>query len=98
MADESPEERKWLVEPPAAGQVTVLVAAGDGVELNEEQRAALEALLMSLQESGDEVSGFAGDCNISTCKPREITMPCAMLIGSCTEFSACQISKVGRFY
>jgi hypothetical protein len=98
MPDESIDQSKWLVDPPGPGQIAVHVALGEGVELTDEQRAALDALLTSLQQSDEEVAGYAGNCNISTCKPREITMPCAMLIGSCSEFSACQIEQKARFF
>jgi hypothetical protein len=98
MAEESIDQTKWLVDPPGPGQVSVQVALGEGVELSDEQRGLLDALLASLQQVDEEVAGFTNPCTIVACKPMEITMPCAMLVGSCTQFSACQIEQKARFF
>jgi hypothetical protein len=50
--------RQWLVEPVGPNQVRVHVDVGEGVEISEEGRAALDRLLDELQAS--EVEGFAG--------------------------------------
>ena len=41
MADDSDDVREWVVEPPAPGEVTLFMATGDGVELTDEQQAAI---------------------------------------------------------
>ena len=63
MSDEQHEERRWIVEPPGAGEVSLYMAAGDGVTLTTEQEAALSALLRSLELADDEVTGHAGVCD-----------------------------------
>jgi hypothetical protein len=50
-------DRSWLVEPIGANEVRILVDVGEGVELSDDARAAIDTLLDEL--SGDEVSGFA---------------------------------------
>jgi hypothetical protein len=97
MADDSEEIRGWLVEPPGPGQVVVHIAAGEGVVLDDAQRTALEALLSSLQQA-DEVAGFESPCIVVGCKPKVINEPCAWHQGTCTEYSACIIQQLGRFY
>jgi hypothetical protein len=62
MADEAgiPESARWLLDPPAAGEVKVHLAIGDGYEITDEVNAAIEALLQALQT--EEVEGFR-NCN-----------------------------------
>jgi hypothetical protein len=82
MPEEASDERQWLLEPPAAGEVHLHVELGEGAELDEPQRNAVETLITSLY--GSEVSGFAfGDCTVNppgcsplrSCGP-EYTSPC----------------------
>lgn len=60
MAEESSEDRTWLLEPPAATGVHVHVEIGEGAELDESQRDALEALVraFAVEHEGDEVAGL----------------------------------------
>ena len=51
--------REWVVEPPGAGEVKVQLAVGEGVELTEEQKAALNELLQVLEGGEAEVVGHA---------------------------------------
>jgi hypothetical protein len=72
MADEIDDERQWIVEPPpAAGEVSLFVALGEGVDLTPEQEAALGALLTSLEKHDAEVTGHASPAcpKESTCIP-----------------------------
>ena len=70
MPDDSPGGRQWIVEPPpAAAEIALYVACGEGVELTSDQEAALSALLSSLEAA--DVTGFAGtqdcwDCHLCT--------------------------------
>lgn len=57
---EEGRDRRWLVEPVGANDVRVHVETGEGTEISEEARAALDALLDELQTS--EVEGFAYRC------------------------------------
>jgi hypothetical protein len=60
MSEHQSGPRQWVVEPPpAAGQTALYVACGEGVELTDEQEAALGALLRSLEDA--DVVGFAGN-------------------------------------
>lgn len=56
---------QWLREPPGAGEVRVFVECGDGAELSEEARQALEQLMEELSQA--EVAGYMqslGDFNV----------------------------------
>jgi hypothetical protein len=77
---------QWLVEPPGAGEVFLYVAAGEGVEVTDAARDALNALMTELQRS--EVEGFAGEpacpqfdicfpynCTLANCQP-QFHQPC----------------------
>jgi hypothetical protein len=78
MSEESSDRTKWLVDPPRPGEVMLQLALGDGVELTDDQRTALDNLIASLQES-DEVGGFEKcdqQCHLAMCKPDIRTGPC----------------------
>jgi hypothetical protein len=93
MTSESqrPDERRWLVDPPAPNSVHFQIAAGDRVEMTPEIEAAFEHLLEVLSVA--DVEGYevaASDCagykkgcttNIFSCSPRrkcfaEVQQPC----------------------
>lgn len=90
MAQEPPEDRTWLLEPPGPGEVRIHVQVGEGAELDESQRAAVEALVSSLYESEVEGYAMAQACRPLLCKPR-ITNCAADF---CGDFS-CEISRTG---
>src|SRR5947199_316895 len=72
MPDEDQNGRQWIVEPPpAAGEVALYLATGEGIELTDEQEAALSALLRSLEADDPEVTGHAaaGCTDFSFCFP-----------------------------
>ena len=69
MSEEQQHERRWIVEPPAVGEVSLYLAGGDGVTLTPEQEAALSALLRSLEVADAEVTGHAGICDALTTTP-----------------------------
>jgi len=75
MAEDDKAGRQWIVEPPAAGEVTFHMAFGEGVELTEEQEAALSELMRTLESSDAEVTGHAHSCSAysvctdKSCKP-----------------------------
>jgi hypothetical protein len=57
-------ERQWVVEPPlAAGEISLYMAGGDGVNLTEEQEVALSNLLRTLERNDAEVGGFDAGCD-----------------------------------
>ena len=63
MSDESEGTRQWIVEPPpGAGEVALYIEVSEGAELNDEQQAALSALLRSLEANDPEVTGHSADC------------------------------------
>ena len=101
MADESGSDPRWLTEPPAAGEVHVYVKAGEGVELSEAARGALERLIEEIQQR--DVEGFAlgatscadlwkncypFTCTLDNCKPL-YSQPCLADTG-------CKIAEFGR--
>src|SRR5262245_45439671 len=80
MADEE-ASREWIVEPPAAGEITFHVAFGEAVELSPEQEQALSDFVQSLETSDAEVTGHtAGRCTAysactdKTCRPVKCTV------------------------
>ena len=87
MNQQPDEDRTWLLEPPGPGTVQIHIAVGEGVELVESQRAAIEALVSSFYES--EVAGYASAvprCRPLRCEPR--TTSCA--VDFCGSFS-CEV-------
>lgn len=62
---------RWLLEPPAPGDINFRIRVGTDVELSPAARDALETLLAELR--GEEVSGFSLNINcpslIETCDP-----------------------------
>jgi hypothetical protein len=98
VASERENARAWLVEPLDPDAVRIHVEVGDGVELSDELRGALDTLMAELYES--EVEGFAlnvacgslRDCAIYVCR-----------LGKCQplEGSACFVDmtcKIGKIY
>ncbi len=69
---EPPEDLRWLLEPPAPGEVHLHVAVGEGAQLSPELQEALEQLLSRLHETEFEVSAF---CRLITCGALS-THPC----------------------
>ena len=93
MPEESDQtdSAQWLVEPPGAGEVFLYVAAGEGAEVSDAARAALNTLMRELQRS--EVEGFAGEppcpqfdicfpynCTLANCQP-QFHQPCLIDAG-----------------
>ncbi len=83
MTDEAEDTSvpQWLLEPPEAGEVLLYIASGDGVELSDDARAALETLMQELQTR--DVEGFRTgvscpsydsclpySCTLETCHPQ----------------------------
>jgi hypothetical protein len=56
-SSDSPDEPRWLVEPPDSGEVRLQIATGEKVKLSDEVRLALERLLESFQTQ--DVGGYA---------------------------------------
>jgi hypothetical protein len=94
----SDEDRAWLVEPIESDQVRVHVDVGEGVEVSDEFRGALDTLMAELYES--EVEGFAlgvacgslKDCTIYVCRLGK----CQPLEGStaCFVDMTCKIQRI----
>jgi hypothetical protein len=99
MADGERGEGSWLIDPPAPGHILLHVVTGDGVELGDEQRAAIEDLIARLG-GGDEVAGF--DKCMSKCAPFISCKPKACIeLSPCSEFNSCaicQLAELGRLY
>jgi hypothetical protein len=58
MAEEQDREAtlRWLREPPGAGEVRVFIERGEGAEISDEARQALEKLMDELNAA--EVAGY----------------------------------------
>jgi len=77
MPDENEAGRRWVVKPPAAGEISFHMEFGEGVDLTEEQEAALSELMRALESSDAEVTGHAmagkctaySSCTDKSCKP-----------------------------
>jgi hypothetical protein len=57
------DRSRWLLQPPAAGEIQIRIAVGEGAELTPQVQAALEQFMGTLQQA--DVAGFA-----DTCAPR----------------------------
>lgn len=98
MPEEGDRDRRWLVEPVGPEEVRVHVDLGEGVEISEQARTALDTLLASLYES--EVEGFASvscpslkSCGWYICSPLG---KCQWLEGyPCFVQTTCRITKLG---
>jgi hypothetical protein len=85
MAEEASGELAWVLRPPEPGHVRVCVSLGEGVELTQEQRAALEALASAFYE--EEVAGFG-----MTCRPEHCGILRACAVDFCFDY-ACEVQK-----
>jgi hypothetical protein len=54
--DDEIDRASWLLEPPGAGEVRLVVELGEGATLTPEAQASLEALMSQLNQA--EVEGF----------------------------------------
>ena len=93
MTEDSGDDRTWLLEPVEADRVLIHVRIGDDVELDDDQRRALEELVQAFHER-DEVEGFA----MLSCKPQKCGTygPCAAKT-SCTDYSCSVQRSLGTF-
>lgn len=90
MSEEKRHE--WIVEPPGAGEIKLQLALGEGVELTDEQQAAVNELVQALERGEAEVVGHAmtHDCTL-TCTPK---LECG---GTLTIKATSQFSMLGTF-
>jgi hypothetical protein len=56
MADDDAGRSEWLVAPPEAGEIRLVVELGEGAELSPAAADALENLVATIEDA--EVSGF----------------------------------------
>jgi hypothetical protein len=79
VPEEDEAGRRWIVEPPEPGAISLHIAVGEDTELTEEQEAAIGALLGSLEARDPEVMAHApcvpqcpdvSFCNLSCQKVR----------------------------
>jgi hypothetical protein len=90
MAEESSEDLAWLLRPPEPGHMHLYVRFGEGIELTQEQRAALEALTKAFY--AEEVEGFA-----STCRPEHCGVLKACAADFCRDYS-CEVQKTFKAF
>lgn len=82
---EGGERSRWLLEPPAAGELQLHIAVGEGMELSLQLKAALDQLVAALYQ--DEVVGYVGACS-----PRcPDLQACGYLI--CGGLGGCDLTK-----
>jgi hypothetical protein len=84
-----PQEPRWIVGPPAPGEVNIQIAVDRQAQLTPELQEALEQLVQALQQ--DEVEGYARPCpsRVVTCKADG---PCQPKVTSpCYSFQTCRI-------
>ena len=74
MPDED-DAGRWVVDPPRPGEVSLHMAFGEGVDLTDEQKAAVGELLRTLEARDPEVTGHALDtqCSGKRCRPVKCT-------------------------
>ena len=102
MANENAAgESRWLLEPPASGNVHFRISVGSEVDLTPAAREALETLLSELQ-GGDEVAGFAQHINcpsfLETCDPFTCSLTNCQPMTSrpCLADMDCHVAQVFR--
>jgi hypothetical protein len=88
------QERQWVVEPPAPGEVRLFVATGDGVDLTDEQQAAISALVETFEASDPEVMGLAS-CSRATCPSLICRLDCTLK--SCDVLTKPAAATTGAF-
>ena len=87
MSDEASEDLTWLLQPPEPGHLQIYIRAGEGTELTDEQRDALETLMGTLYDS--EVAGFALN---ETCRPLSCQVLVNCMMKACTGY-ACEVAS-----
>ena len=98
MAEKADNERAWLLEPLGAGEVRVHLDAGDGADVSDDVRAALDTLVQELHAS--DVEGFAMfptcpslsrctyySCTLGKCNP--------LMRNPCLADQKCWIASIG---
>jgi hypothetical protein len=77
MSDQSEGGRRWIVEPPEPGEITLHMALGEGRELTPDQEVALSELLRTLEANDAEVTGFEVGCpSYTACSGKKTTTSC----------------------
>jgi hypothetical protein len=86
-----PEEPRWIVGPPAPGEVNIQIAVDSRAQLTPELHQALEKLVLALQQ--DEVEGYRRPepCpdKVVVCKPQGTCLP--KITSPCATFQTCRI-------
>lgn len=82
------DARRWVVEPPEPGEISLHMALGDGVQFTAEQETALVALVRTLEAGDAEVTGYEGCKNLSRCP----TLVC----GPLCENVRCNLSNLSQ--
>jgi hypothetical protein len=78
------EERRFLLDPPGPGEISLHIAEGNGVEVTAELQAAFAALVEGLR--GGEVQGYVYD---AACPEKRVT---------CLHNGSCGWEQVGACY
>src|SRR5690348_2436404 len=74
MTSESDESRRWILEPPAAGQFAFRISGGEGAQLTPEIQKGLEALMKAI--AGAEVAGYVISNPIPNPSCRQYSFDC----------------------
>jgi hypothetical protein len=84
MTNEPESESRWLLEPPGPNEVQFQISVGEGIQVTDEIRRAIDDLIASLNM--EDVVGYAtcsprcrtlANCGTKTCKP----------LNNCTELT-----------
>jgi hypothetical protein len=100
MPDDN-DARRWVVDPPGAGEILFQITAGEGAELTAQQEAAVDELMRTLAAGEAEVTGLAAAkpcphlvvCSNKTCPP----LSCGVLKCNLTSSGLTGISIMGSF-
>ena len=91
MGEQSSEDLTWLLEPVGADRVMIHVRIGDDVELDDDQRRALEELVQAFHQR--EVEGYSARTG---CNPLGCDRFVACAVDTCSGYS-CMIETFGFF-
>jgi len=83
----SPEERRWLLQPPAPGQINVSIEAAEGAALTPAAREAINTLMHELIRG--DVQGFAATATCSDLCPGDAS--CQSLLIDCSPEGRCRV-------
>jgi hypothetical protein len=84
---EASDDLRWLIEPPESGEVRFYIATGEGLEVTDSVRQALDRLMRALQGPTEAQGYAAGQLPpMASCLP---DLTCGALNAGCSPRDRC---------